>query len=242
MTRPTKAFLLAAGLGTRLKALTQKTPKCLLPVGGRPILHWWLKALEGMGVAEVLINTHHLAAQVEEFARTARYAVRLRLSHEPELLGSAGTVAANRDFAGDDDFWILYADTLVAADLGPVLELHRRKRPSLTMGLFKPPDPRDCGMVELGADGRILSFEEKPSRLRSGLGCAGVFLASPALWEQLPRGRGDMGRDVVPRLVGRAYGLMLDGPVIDIGTPQSYELVQKQWAEQGLEGRFGGKA
>lgn len=237
--RPQKAFLLAAGLGTRLKSLTRQTPKCLLPVGGKPLLHWWLKALEMLGVEEALINTHHLAAQVEEFARKARYSVQLRLSNEPELLGSAGTVASNRDFTGDKDFWIIYADTLVAADLMPLLLLHNERRPPLTMGLFRPPDPHACGIVELSEDGRIVSFEEKPSSPRSDLACAGVFLAAPALWEHLPTSRGDMGLDVVPRLVGQAFGRILEGPVIDIGTPQAYALAQKQWSRLSLWRCFG---
>ncbi|MBI4678729.1 MAG: nucleotidyltransferase family protein [Elusimicrobia bacterium] len=240
--RPKKAFLLAAGLGTRLWPLTRKTPKCLLPLGGKPILHWWIKLLESLGVEEALVNLHHLAGQVEDFARGSGHALRLRLFHEPRLLGSAGTISANRDFVGNEPFWICYADTLVAADLKPLVELHRRELPPLTSGLFKSSDPKACGILELGSGGRIVSFEEKPAFPRCDLACAGVFVASPALWGYLPAGCGDIGRDVMPGLVGRAFGRLLRGTVIDIGTPQAYGLARKRWAELGLSRRFGEKA
>src|SRR5207248_10785628 len=89
-----KALLLAAGPGTRLGALTRQTPKCLLPVEGKPMLVWWLQTLKELGVDEVLVNTHHLAEQVEAFAGTWNGPPRLRLAHEPKLLGSAGALAA----------------------------------------------------------------------------------------------------------------------------------------------------
>ncbi|MDD5657128.1 MAG: nucleotidyltransferase family protein [Elusimicrobia bacterium] len=235
---PSRAFLLAAGLGTRLKPLTDKVPKCLLPVGGRPMLHWWLRALEKAGVREVLLNTHHHREQVEEFVGKSDHGPRIRLFHEPRLLGSAGTLAANRAFAADGDFWIAYADTLVAADLGGLLRLHELRRPPLTLGLFKAPEPRACGIVELDADGRVLSFEEKPARPRSDLACAGVFLASARFWEAVPGGAGDLGRDVVPRLTGRAYGRLLEGEVIDIGTPQACAEVRTKWAGPELDRLF----
>ena len=87
-----KAFLLAAGLGSRLRPLTDRTPKCLLPIGGRPMLQIWLEQMGSWGVTDVLVNTHHLWEQVEAFASTWRGKAKLHLAHEPDLLGSAGTL------------------------------------------------------------------------------------------------------------------------------------------------------
>src|SRR4030095_2146232 len=97
-----KAFLLAAGLGTRLRPITDSTPKCLLRIGGSPLLDIWLAALARSGVDEVLLNTHHLAHLVRAHvaARTDRPVV--HLVEEPELLGSAGTLRVNRDFVADE--------------------------------------------------------------------------------------------------------------------------------------------
>lgn len=233
---PAKAFLLAAGLGTRLKPLTDSTPKCLAPIGGQPLLHWWLKICERLGVREVLINTHHLAEKVRAFVRGRKTSLRVDLVHEKKLLGSAGTLHANRAFArGESDFWIFYADTLIGAPLAPLAALHRARGADLTFGLFKSPDPKSGGVVELGPDGRVLSFEEKPARPKSDLVAAGAYVAGPALLAALSASSRDLSRDVFPKLVGNACGMMLD-PVVDLGTPESYARAQKEWPRFGLEG------
>jgi len=232
---PAKAFLLAAGLGTRLKPLTDATPKCLIPVGGRPLLHWWLEICARLGVREVLLNTHHHADQVRAFAAARAGGPAVTLFHEEKLLGSAGTIAANKNFvAGERDYWIFYADTLIGGDLRVLSDLHRARGADLTLGLFRSPDPKSGGVVELSPDGRILSFEEKPARPKSDLVAAGAYVAGPALLDVLPAGTGDLSRDVFPRLMGRACGAVLD-PVIDLGTPESYAKAREQWARFRLE-------
>ncbi|MDX6770691.1 MAG: nucleotidyltransferase family protein [Elusimicrobiota bacterium] len=233
-TPPAKAFLLAAGLGTRLRPLTDTVPKCLVPVGGRPLLHWWLRICERLGVKEVLLNTHHLAPQVRDFVKSRTSSVKVTLYHEEKLLGSAGTLAANRHFvAGEKAFWIFYADTLIGADMSPMAALHRARHADLTLGLFKSPDPKSGGVVELAADGRVLSFEEKPARPKSDLVAAGAYLAGPRLLGVLPKLTGDLSHDVYPKLLDNACGVVLD-PVIDLGTPARLALAQKEFKRFGL--------
>lgn len=231
---PAKAFLLAAGLGTRLRPLTDATPKCLVPIGGRPLLHWWLALCERLGVREVLINTHAHAEQVRDFVRARKTPLKVTLSHEETLLGSAGTLAANRAFAaGEPDFWIFYADTLIGPGLAPLASLHRARGADLTFGLFRSPNPASGGVVELAPDGRVRSFEEKPAAPKSDLVAAGVYVAGPALLAALPPSAGDLSRVVFPKLIGNAFGLVLD-PVIDLGTPESYARAQKEWPRFGF--------
>src|SRR5690349_17666261 len=106
-----KAFLLAAGLGTRLRPITDTLPKCLVPVNGRPLLSYWMDLLEEYGVTDVLINLHYLPDPVRRFADEYTGGVKIHLMMEEELLGSAGTLHANRDFVeGEEQFFILYAD------------------------------------------------------------------------------------------------------------------------------------
>lgn len=231
---PAKAFLLAAGLGTRLRPLTDTTPKCLVPVGGRPLLHWWLRVCERLGVQEVLLNTHHLAGQVREFVRTRTSSVRVTLYHEEKLLGSAGTLAVNRHFvSGERAFWIFYADTLVGADLAPLARLHEQKKSDLTLGVFTSPDPKSGGVLEVAPDGKVLSFEEKPARPKSDQVAAGVYVAGPRLLDALPKLAGDLARDVFPKLMDNAYALKV-GPVMDLGTPERYAAAQKEFKGFGL--------
>ena len=108
-----KAFLLAAGKGTRLTPLTETTPKCLLPVGGVPLLSIWLELCRRHGIEEVLINVHAHPDAIREYLACNQNGIRVRLFQEPILLGSAGTIAANREWVAHESwFWILYADVL----------------------------------------------------------------------------------------------------------------------------------
>ena len=220
-----KAFLLAAGLGTRMGDLTRTTPKCLLPVAGRPLLGRWFDQLVRFGVDSVLVNTHYLADQVQDFVEKDPPPLVVELAHEPELLGSAGTLAANRDFArGEDAFLVVYADNASRVDLGALVDAHRRVD-AATLGLFRVPDPETRGIVELDADGVVVDFVEKPERPRSDLAWAGLLVGTPALLDVLPeRGPGDLGHDVLPKLLGRMRGVEIDGYHRDVGTPESYRL------------------
>src|SRR5690348_14142767 len=121
-----KAIILAAGLGTRLRPLTLTTPKCLVPIAGVPLLELWLRECERIGVEGVLVNTHHLAERVQEFV-AARRGIPVTLSHEPALLGSAGTIAANWNFvSADESFLVIYADNLTTFSLSELTAFHAR--------------------------------------------------------------------------------------------------------------------
>jgi mannose-1-phosphate guanylyltransferase len=231
-----KAFLLAAGLGTRLRPITDITPKCLIDVGGRSLLDIWLDALAKAGVDEVLVNTHHLAPQVEAHVARRPMSPVVRLSHEPVLLGSAGTLLANRDFVADDDmFLVINADNLTDFDLGALIDAHRADPTIATLSVFKAPRPSECGIVEV-ADGRIVGFVEKPAQPRSDLANAGMYAFHPDVLaeipEPLPR---DIGFDLVPRLVGRARALALgDCYFLDIGTSAALTRARDEWPDRTL--------
>jgi mannose-1-phosphate guanylyltransferase len=91
-----KAFLLAAGVGSRLRPITNTTPKCMLAIGGRPLLDIWLEKFDRAGVDEVLVNLHHLPDVVRRHLAARAAPPRVRMAYEPELLGSAGTLLAHR--------------------------------------------------------------------------------------------------------------------------------------------------
>jgi mannose-1-phosphate guanylyltransferase len=221
-----KALILAAGLGTRLRPLTDDVPKCLLPVGGRSLLDYWLIALADAGVRDVTINTHHLPEQVRRFIATvnARGVQRVVESFEPRLLGSAGTVAANRHLAEDaDELFLIYGDNFSSLNLSAVLQYHREHGDPVTMVAFHAPNPRDCGIVQRDEDGRVVEFEEKPALPRGNLANAGVYVASAAAYMEMADQQAfDLGRDVLPRFVGRMRAWVHEGCHVDIGTPDGY--------------------
>src|SRR5579864_2128081 len=149
-----KAFLLAAGNGTRLKPLTDSTPKCLLPIRGKPLLGIWLELCKRSGIDEVLINLHAHADVVREYVETSDHGLKVTLFEEPTLLGSAGTIAANRQWVSrEKNFWVLYADVLSNIDLDQMLERHRSKPSPITLSVYAVPNPSQCGVVVLDRDG-----------------------------------------------------------------------------------------
>ena len=226
-----KAFLLAAGLGTRLRPITDETPKCLLRVGGRPMLDIWLDALAKAGVSEVLLNAHHLADQVQAHVAARDNAPAVHLVVEPELLGSAGTLRANRDFVdGEDMFLAINADNLTDFDLGVLIDAHLAGGAVATLSLFRAPDPTQVGVVEVD-DGLVIGFEEKPAHPRGDLANAGMYAFEPAVINEItgpdPR---DIGFHLLPKLIGRARAVALDGSYfIDIGTSQALRRARDDW-------------
>lgn len=220
-----RALLLAGGLGTRLRPLTDTVPKCLIEVGGRPLLDHWAGALEAAGIREALINTHHLPDPVRAYIAQQNAVRTLSLieTYEPELLGSAGTVTANRGFAdGAEEIVVIYADNLSDIDLNAFIAFHRSHGDPMTMALFRTPYPEKCGIAEMDPDGRITEFVEKPERPKSDLANAGLYVLSAQAWREIADMKVfDFGFDVIPAFVGRMRGFTHEGYHRDIGTPES---------------------
>jgi mannose-1-phosphate guanylyltransferase len=234
-----KAFLLAAGLGTRLRPLTDTVPKCLILIHDKPLLAWWAELFLRHGVSEALVNTHHLPDRVGSFIdayNAQETGLTFREYHEAELLGSGGTVAANRDFAGEDkSFLICYADNLTDINLTDLLRFHRSHDGVLTMALFRAGRPEQCGIAEVAEGSRIVDFEEKPAQPKSNLANAGIYIARRDIFQAIPaKGFSDFGKDVLPELTGRMYGYEMREYLIDIGTCDNYRKAQKEWPHDHL--------
>src|SRR6266851_2168279 len=140
-----KAFLLEGGHGTRLKPLTDSIPKSLLPIRGTPILQIWFDLCRRHGIDEVLLNLHSHAEAVRRFVEENRDGLMVHLFEEKILLGSAGTLLANRHWVREEAaFWVFYADVLTTADIDQMLEFHRRRAQIATIGVYEVPDRRDA--------------------------------------------------------------------------------------------------
>jgi len=226
-----KAFLLAAGNGTRLRPLTDSIPKCLLPIRGVPLLGIWLNNCKAAGIAEVLVNTHAHAEEIRRFIAEQQSGVKIRIAEEQDLLGSAGTVSENRDFVtGEKAFFILYADVLTNIDLRRMLGFHQQKRFPATLGIYQVPDPTRCGIVTVNDDFVIQEFVEKPPQPVSNWAFAGVMIAGPELFDFLPAQRpADLGFDVLQKMIGKMAAYRISEYLLDIGTLSSYQHAQESW-------------
>lgn len=225
-----KAFLLAAGLGTRLRPLTDHTPKCLIEIDERPMLDIWLDALDAAGLTEVLVNLHHLAPLVRRHLAAREGGPVVHTVEEPELLGSAGTLWANRSFvAGEDAFLALNADNLTDFDPRVLIDAHRAGGAIATLSVFEAPDPTQCGILTVD-DGLVTGFVEKPAKPISSLANAGMYAFSPAVIDLIGAPPRDIGYDLLPKLVGHARAVSLgDSWFLDIGTPAALARARDEW-------------
>ena len=229
-----KAFLLAAGYGTRLRPITDTIPKCLVPICGKPLLGWWLELLRRHGVTDVLINTHYLREPVQQFIADYNNRCSGITAHEfyePDLLGSGGTVRANQAFVAEEEsFLICYADNLTDANLTAFQDFHAAHNGVLSIGLFHTNLPEQCGIATLGEHSCITAFEEKPPHPTSNLANAGMYIARQELFRCLPQQEVlDFGKDVLPQLVGHMYGWQTSGYLLDIGTMGNYKKANMEW-------------
>ena len=226
-----KAFLLAAGVGSRLRPITDTVPKCMVAIDGRPLIDIWLDAFDAAGIDEILVNLHHLPDVVRSHLAARTGPPRIRTVFEPELLGSAGTLAANRNWIGEDEMFLAcYADNLPDFDLRSLVDVHRQYQPAATLSVFHSDEPSAGGVVEVDDDGMVTGFAEKPREPVSDLVNAGMYAFSPEVLAEIggapPR---DIGRHLLPRLIGRAKVMLVEGYLRDIGTVTAYQRAQQEW-------------
>lgn len=225
------ALLLAAGLGTRLRPLTDRVPKCLVPIRGRPLLAYWLDLLLGAGIERVVVNTHYLPEQVAAFLSTSPHAGRVQAAYEPELLGTGGSILRHHAAMGPGPFLVAHADNLSRFDVGAFLACHRA-RPAdceATMMTFETETPSSCGIVEVDRQGVVTSFAEKPSAPRSRLANGAVYVLEPSVLERLRalgRATADLSTEILPGLVGHMVAFHNAVYHRDIGSPAAYAQAQ----------------
>lgn len=224
-----KAMVLAAGLGTRLRPITEDRPKCLMPLGGRPLLDWTLRWLRASGVGECIINLHHCPDKVRQFVGDgAQYGLRVHYSYEPELLGTAGAVKKVADFF-NEPFYVIYSDNFSQWDISKLKIAYERHSAISTVAVHSRDDVTQSGMVELDQDNKILRLVEKPKpeNVTSHYVSAGFFYLNPKVLDYMPDGKFcDFGFNVFPAMIRAGepiYAVKIEDPIIGIDTKESYK-------------------
>jgi mannose-1-phosphate guanylyltransferase len=235
-----QAIVLVGGEGTRLRPLTNSTPKPALTLVDRPFLAYMIEWLAGHGVTEVVLACGFLPDVLREAlaGEEERAGVRISYVVEPEPLGTAGAIRFAADDLGDDldeRFLALNGDVLTDLDLTALLRAHEEWDAAATIGLHPVEDSSAFGLVETAARGEVLAFAEKTGRAVPGEVNAGMYALTRPVLDLVPPGENvSIERDVFPRLAGAGlHGLLLDGYWMDIGTPERY--LRASW--DILEGR-----
>ena len=220
-----KAFILAAGLGTRLRSLGLDVPKVMVPIGGKPLLEHHLELFRRQGIREFIVNLHYLPEKITDYFGDGRkFGVSITYSHEPELLGTTGAVKKMETDLRGGSFIVFYGDNLVRVDFAPLVEFHRARQAEVTVALFASPEPWTGGVVETDSNGRVLRFVEKPDRkqVSTNLISAGILVVEPRVLDVIPAGQFyDFGRDVFPKLLAErrpVYAMEPKAYIQDVGT------------------------
>ena len=228
---PVHAYLMAAGLGTRLYPLTGLTSKPMVPILNRPVMEHLLHLLRRHGVTEVAANLHYYPDRIRSyFGDGSGFGVDLRYNLEEQLLGTAGGADAFRAFLGDATFLVMSGDGLTDADLTAFLAAHRRSGGVATLAVKEVDDPSLYGVVVHDDHGRVTGFQEKPSReeARSNLCNCGIYAFEPEVFDYIAPGAFvDWAHDVFPALLGdgRPFHVWrLESYWNDVGNIEQYRI------------------
>lgn len=230
--REVRALLLAAGLGTRLQPLTQMCPKCLVPIGGRPLLEHWLCSLRQCGISDVWVNTHYHHEMVEAFLSRALFSNWVHGVFEQKLLGTAGTLRINAGHFADSTTFLAHADNWCQCDLKDFLDFHMHGRPKetvMTMMTFRTQYPKSSGIVELDDQGVVETFVEKSAQPPGNLANGAVYLLEPEVLDWVCENSiaTDFSTDVIPAFLGRIATWENLGIHRDIGVLSSLVTAQR---------------
>ena len=218
-----KALLLAGGMGTRLKPLTNFLPKCLVPINGRPLVDYWISALVENNITEIVLNTHYLSNLVQEYIEQSTWKNFIYISYEPDLLGTGGTILNNKSFFQNDDFLVAHADNMFNFNFKELFVSHEQKSKEAiaTMLTFYTDEPQNCGVVSMDEDLIINKFDEK-NPLLSGrhLANAAIYIFSKDVFQYFDNQNNfiDLSLDIIPKLLGKMSGCIHQGDIVDIGT------------------------
>ncbi len=234
-----KAVVLAGGEGTRLKPLTYKRPKPLMPVAGRPCIDYVIRALVASGFNEIITTTAYLSdTLIKSIGDGLEYNASILYSFEENPAGTAGAVRRVGNFI-DGTFVVAMGDILADVDFKALWDFHKRKGGIVTIALTEVEDPTQYGIVAIDAKGRIQKFKEKPLREEafSKLANAGIYVCEPEILDFIPTDQKfDFSKDLFPKLLSKGlalYGSKLEGVWMDIGRPHdlwkaSMEIVRRE--------------
>lgn len=221
-------MLFAAGLGTRLRPLTDHLPKCLVPVNGRPMIEYPLMLLRHYGVREIVVNVHHHADQVEAYlGNGARFDVDVAYSRESVLLDTGGGLLGARSFLDQDTFVIINSDVLIDLKLDEALRFHSQRRAAATLVLRKDRRAASYGALWTDTEGVIQRFlhHEAPGRPSGELEqymFTGVHVVEPGIFEYMESSKPfSITRTTYPRMLAaseRLCGFPFHGAWQDLGT------------------------
>jgi mannose-1-phosphate guanylyltransferase len=230
-----KAVILAGGLGTRLRPITYRTPKPLVPLLGKPLVMHIIDSLPPR-VDTVVLAVSYMKDVLEEYFQVNDCGRKIILVNETSPLGTGGAIK-NVEEHLDDTFMVINGDVLTSIDFESMVKYHREKGGIGTISLWQVENPTAFGVIGMDRDSRITVFQEKPSQAEavSNMINAGVYVFEPDMLDNIGRGAVSIEREVFPKVLDQGlYGYRYGGYWVDCGTRESYLKAQRTLMDLGI--------
>ena len=228
-----KAVIMAGGKGTRLRPLTSRQPKPMVPIVNTPCMEHIVNLLKDHGFEDILATLEFMPEVIQEyFGDGSGWGVRMEYSVEEEPLGTAGSVKFAEDWL-TERFVVISGDALTDVDLRSAVAFHEERGAEATLVLKEVDDPSEFGIVVVEDDGRVSGFLEKPDEeeVFSHTANTGIYILEPSVLKDIPEGQEyDFAEELFPKLLeeGRSmYGYVMEGYWEDIGNIEQYMSAQK---------------
>ena len=237
-----RALLLAAGLGKRLRPITNSLPKCLVEIDGRPLLDYWIELLIEGGITEILINLHYLPEVVKSYIEQYQNSIKISIVYEEKLLGTGGTLLKNKAFFKNEPLMLIHADNLSLFDMNEFNNCYEKRETNveITMMTFDASRPQVCGIVELDDRGIVKVFHEKVDNPPGNLANGAVYILSPSVFDfllSLEKEEIDFSTEVLPHFIGRINTFKNDVYHRDIGCVESLEVARREFPAVFIKNR-----
>jgi len=226
-----KAIILAAGLGTRLRPLTDNKPKGMLPIKGKPLLEHLIDNLKEYGIIEIGMNLFYLPNIITDyFGNGEKYGINLTFKKEDTLLGTSGAIDQFRDWIGKEDFLVVYGDNFFHLNYRTLIDQFKKSPECIAMICTQHiNDLKGKGLIVANRGNRILNFIEKPEypeKYHTDLVNAGIYILKNKILDYIPsREFSDFSRDIFPSLLKNGLfmsSFIIKEPLVDIGTIEAY--------------------
>ena len=228
-----KAVILAGGLGKRLRPLTNKKPKPMMPLGGKPILEHLMKWIKKNGIKEIVLCVSYLHKTIEDYFEDGkRFGVKIEYAVSNKPLATAGQLKTAEKFI-DDTFVCIYGDSIFDFNLKSMINEHKKKKSFITMGLFEYQTNIKYGVIDTKNNGRVSAWNEKPEmKAKINMGC---YVMEPGILGLIPKNKPHGMDDVIKKAISKrknVNSVLTKKGFLDIGDKETYEKANLEYRKK----------
>jgi mannose-1-phosphate guanylyltransferase len=224
-----KAVIIAGGLGTRLRPLTNNTPKPMLPIGEKPILEHLVNWTKRGGIKSIVLCVSYLKETIEDyFGDGEKFGVKIEYAISKKQLATAGQLKTAEKFI-EDDFVCMYGDSIFNFSLKNMIKQHSIKKSFVTMSLSEYKTNLPYGVIETSKNGKVVNWKEKPEiKANVNMGC---YIMNPQVFNLIPKNKPYGMDDVIKKAMKKktVNSFITKKGFIDIGNKESYKQARDEY-------------